>query len=95
MPAVRIIPCLDVADGQVVKGVQFRNHRVIGDIVEHALGYRDGGADELGISEVTAARRQGKAEPRPAHPCPFEIAHGNDDMIDSCDAAAHCPSFTG
>jgi hypothetical protein len=33
MLAARIIPCLDVADGRVVKGVQFRDHRDIGDIV--------------------------------------------------------------
>lgn len=33
MLAKRIIPCLDVRDGQVVKGVQFRNHEIIGDIV--------------------------------------------------------------
>ncbi|VTR22663.1 Imidazole glycerol phosphate synthase subunit HisF [Serratia fonticola] len=33
MLAKRIIPCLDVKDGQVVKGVQFRNHEIIGDIV--------------------------------------------------------------
>ena len=31
--ARRIIPCLDVRDGQVVKGIQFRNHRVMGDII--------------------------------------------------------------
>jgi len=37
MPAARIIPCLDVADGRVVKGVQFRDHRDVGDIVDHAL----------------------------------------------------------
>ena len=33
MLAKRIIPCLDVRDGKVVKGVQFRNHEIIGDIV--------------------------------------------------------------
>ena len=33
MLAKRIIPCLDVKDGQVVKGVQFRNHEIVGDIV--------------------------------------------------------------
>jgi hypothetical protein len=37
MPARRIIPCLDVREGRVVKGVQFRDHRDVGDIVEHAL----------------------------------------------------------
>lgn len=55
MPAVRVIPCLDVADGQVVKGVQFRDHRIIGDIVDHALRYRDEGADELVFYDITAS----------------------------------------
>ena len=36
MLSKRIIPCLDVKDGRVVKGVQFRNHEVVGDIVELA-----------------------------------------------------------
>ena len=44
---LRIIPCLDVKDGRVVKGVQFRNHRDLGSIEEHAVFYRDQGADEL------------------------------------------------
>ena len=39
MLAKRIIPCLDVRDGQVVKGVQFRNHEIIGDIVPLAKRY--------------------------------------------------------
>ncbi len=55
MPAVRIIPCLDVADGRVVKGVRFRDHRDIGDIVDHALRYRDEGADELVFYDITAS----------------------------------------
>jgi cyclase len=55
MPAARIIPCLDVRDGRVVKGVQFRDHRDIGDIVEHALRYRDDGADELVFYDITAS----------------------------------------
>ena len=55
MPARRIIPCLDVRDGRVVKGVQFRDHRDIGDIVEHALRYRDEGADELVFYDITAS----------------------------------------
>ena len=41
----RIIACLDVRDGQVVKGVRFRDHVVVGDIVELALRYRDEGVD--------------------------------------------------
>jgi cyclase len=53
--APRIIPCLDVRDGQVVKGVQFRNHRVMGDIIELAARYRDWGADELVFYDITAS----------------------------------------
>ena len=55
MPARRIIPCLDVRDGRVVKGVRFRDHRDVGDIVEHALRYRDEGADELVFYDITAS----------------------------------------
>ena len=55
MPAARIIPCLDVADGRVVKGVRFRDHRDVGDIVDHALRYRDEGADELVFYDITAS----------------------------------------
>ena len=55
MPTARIIPCLDVADGRVVKGVRFRDHRDIGDIVDHALRYRDEGADELVLYDITAS----------------------------------------
>ncbi len=60
MPAFRIIPCLDVRAGRVVKGVQFANHRDVGDIVEHAMYYRDHGADELVFYDITAsAERRG------------------------------------
>lgn len=51
----RIIPCLDVRDGQVVKGVRFRDHVVMGGIVELALRYRDAGADELVFYDITAS----------------------------------------
>ena len=51
----RIIPCLDVRDGQVVKGVRFRDHVVMGDIVDLALRYRDEGADELVFYDITAS----------------------------------------
>ena len=53
--ARRIIPCLDVRDGQVVKGTQFRNHEIIGDIIEFAQRYRDAGADELVFYDITAS----------------------------------------
>lgn len=55
MLAKRIIPCLDVRDGQVVKGVQFRNHEIIGDIVPLAQRYADEGADELVFYDITAS----------------------------------------
>ena len=55
MLAKRIIPCLDVRDGQVVKGVQFRNHEIIGDIVPLAQRYAAEGADELVFSDITAS----------------------------------------
>ncbi len=53
--ARRLVPCLDVRDGQVVKGVQFRDHRVMGEIVELAARYRDEGADELVFYDITAS----------------------------------------
>ena len=51
----RIIPCLDVRDGQVVKGVRFRDHVVMGAIEDLALRYRDAGADELVFYDITAS----------------------------------------
>jgi len=53
--ARRIIPCLDVRDGVVVKGVRFREHRVVGGIIELARRYRDEGADELVFYDITAS----------------------------------------
>lgn len=55
MLAKRIIPCLDVKDGQVVKGVQFRNHEIIGDIMPLAQRYAQEGADELVFYDITAS----------------------------------------
>jgi len=55
LPARRIIPCLDVKEGRVVKGVQFRDHRDAGDIVEQAIRYRDEGADELVFYDISAS----------------------------------------
>ena len=52
--AVRVIPCLDVADGRVVKGVNFRNLRDAGDPVALARSYYEQGADELTFLDVTA-----------------------------------------
>jgi cyclase len=55
MLARRVIPCLDVRDGQVVKGLRFRDHVVMGGIEELALRYRDEGADELVFYDITAS----------------------------------------
>ncbi|RMH90758.1 imidazole glycerol phosphate synthase subunit HisF [Lysobacter pythonis] len=51
----RIIPCLDVRGGRVVKGVRFRDHVDMGDIVELARRYREAGADELVFYDITAS----------------------------------------
>jgi cyclase len=53
--AKRIVPCLDVKDGRVVKGVQFVNLRDAGDPVEAALAYDTQGADELVFLDITAS----------------------------------------
>ena len=58
MLARRIIPCLDVRDGVVVKGVKFRNHEIIGDIVPLAEKYAEAGADELVFYDITASSDQ-------------------------------------
>jgi cyclase len=58
MLAARIIPCLDVRDGQVVKGVAFKNHRIVGDIVSLAAFYAKERADELVFYDITASSNQ-------------------------------------
>ncbi|CAL4318957.1 Imidazole glycerol phosphate synthase subunit HisF [Buchnera aphidicola (Thelaxes suberi)] len=55
MLAKRIIPCLDVKNGVVVKGVQFRNHIVVGDIINLSKKYVNDGADELVFYDITAS----------------------------------------
>ncbi|MGN0854015.1 MAG: imidazole glycerol phosphate synthase subunit HisF [Kiritimatiellia bacterium] len=56
----RVIPCLDVKNGRVTKGVKFKNNIDLGDPVEMAVRYSDGGADELVFYDITAS-----AERRP------------------------------
>ena len=60
MPLPRLIPCLDVAGGRVVKGVRFRGLREVGDPVELGEAYSDAGADELVFLDV-AATIEGRA----------------------------------
>jgi cyclase len=54
VPAIRVIPCLDVADGRVVKGVRVENLRDSGDPVELAASYYRQGADEITFLDVAA-----------------------------------------
>jgi imidazole glycerol-phosphate synthase subunit HisF len=92
LPARRIIPCLDVKDGRVVKGVQFRDHRDAGDIVEQALRYREEGADELVFYDISASAEDRELDlswvRRIAEviDIPFAVAGG----IRSRDTAAAC-----
>ncbi|MEW6350546.1 MAG: imidazole glycerol phosphate synthase subunit HisF [Thermodesulfobacteriota bacterium] len=58
MLAKRIIPCLDVKDGRVVKGVNFVNFRDAGDPVENARFYDEEGADELVFLDITASHEK-------------------------------------
>ena len=59
----RIIPCLDVKDGVVVKGVKFKNHVVLGGIEEMAQRYRQQGADELVFYDITASAEKRSVDP--------------------------------
>jgi cyclase len=54
MPLPRLIPCLDVANGRVVKGVRFRDLRDVGGPVELGSAYSEGGADELVFLDISA-----------------------------------------
>ena len=55
MLSARIIPCLDVDDGRVVKGIKFKELRDAGDPVEVAQAYEQQGADELVFLDITAS----------------------------------------
>ncbi len=76
----RIIPCLDVRNGRVTKGVKFKNNIDLGDPVEMAVQYSDGGADELVFYDITAS-----AERRPV-----DIG-----MVEAVAKAVHIPFAVG
>lgn len=63
MLARRIIPCLDVKDGRVVKGVRFRDHEDVGDITGLAARYAVEGADELVFYDIAASPQARTVEP--------------------------------
>jgi cyclase len=81
-----------VKDGRVVKGVQFRDHRDVGDIVEHALRYAQEGADELVFYDISASAERRSLDPEwvkriaRAIDIPFAVAGG----VRSRDQAAAC-----
>ena len=58
----RIIPCLDVKDGKVVKGIQFKNHQVVGSILDLAEKYSNDGADELVFYDISASTKDSIVE---------------------------------
>ncbi|MFP4023530.1 MAG: imidazole glycerol phosphate synthase subunit HisF [Thiohalospira sp.] len=60
MLAKRIIPCLDIKDGQTVKGIEFENLKSVGDPVELGKYYSDNGADELVFLDITASHEKRK-----------------------------------
>jgi cyclase len=60
MLAKRIIPCLDIKDGQTVKGINFLNIKNVGDPVELGAEYSDQGADELVYLDITASHEERK-----------------------------------
>ena len=76
----RVIPCLDVRNGRVTKGVKFKNNVDLGDPVEMAVRYSDGGADELVFYDITAS-----AERRP-----IDIG-----MVEAVAKAVHIPFAVG
>ena len=76
----RVIPCLDVRCGRVTKGVRFQNNVDLGDPVEMAVAYSDGGADELVFYDITAS-----AERRP-----IDIG-----MVESVARSVHIPFAVG
>jgi cyclase len=78
----RVIPCLDVDKGRVVKGVEFVNLRDAGDPVELAVRYQDEGADEIVFLDITASHEKRETVARLARRCaddlfiPFTIGGG-------------------
>ena len=89
MSAPRIIPCLDVRDGRVVKGVRFREHRDAGDVLDLAERYRVESADELVFYDITASPEGRHADPEwvariAAHlDIPFCVAGGIRSVADA------------
>jgi imidazole glycerol-phosphate synthase subunit HisF len=94
VPLPRLIPCLDVAGGRVVKGVRFQGLRDVGDPVELGARYSDEGADELVFLDVTATLEErrtlvelvGRIAERVA--IPFTVGGGVRTVDDACELLA-------
>ena len=85
----RVIPCLDVDKGRVVKGVEFVNLRDAGDPVELAVRYQDEGADEIVFLDITASHEKRETAAQLARRCaddvfiPFTIGGGVRSVADA------------
>jgi imidazole glycerol-phosphate synthase subunit HisF len=85
----RVIPCLDVDKGRVVKGVEFVNLRDAGDPVELAVRYQEEGADEIVFLDITASHEKRETAARLARRCaddlfiPFTIGGGVRSVADA------------
>ena len=94
--AKRIIPCLDVTDGRVVKGINFLELRDAGDPVEIAKRYDDQGADELTFLDITATHENRgtilDVVKRTASQCFMPLTVGGGVRVD---AAGLCPGTRG
>ncbi|WP_133127054.1 imidazole glycerol phosphate synthase subunit HisF [Legionella nagasakiensis] len=82
MLSKRIIPCLDVYNNRVVKGIQFRHHRIVGEIIPLTSLYAAEGADELVFYDISASPEHRCVCPQWIHkvasvlPIPFTVAGG-------------------
>ena len=89
MPSKRVIPCLDVDDGRVVKGTNFVDIRDAGDPVELAVRYQDEGADEIVFLDITASHEKRDTVAELARRCaddvfiPFTIGGGIRSVADA------------
>jgi len=87
----RIIPCLDVRNKRVTKGVKFKDNRDIGDPVEMAVAYNDGGCDELVFYDITASAERRRTdiemvkEVAKAIRIPFAVGGGISNLQDMYD----------
>ena len=93
----RIIPCLDIRNRKVTKGVRFQNNVDLGDPVEMAVAYSDGGADELVFYDITASAERRRIDIEMVRQIgkvihiPFAVGGGLrtiEDMYDVLDAGA-------